>query len=128
VYGRAWLAGERATVQRLRSSGARVVVLSATPRPPGDVPSCLSVHLPSADACALDPTQAFVATGIDDERAVATSAGAAYVDVQPWFCDATRCPVVVGNLLVFRDDNHITTTYARWLSSEFVRLLDPIVR
>ena len=28
----------------------------------------------------------------------------------------STCTVIVGNLLVYRDDNHITATYANWLT------------
>jgi len=33
----------------------------------------------------------------------------------PWFCTATFCPVVVGNVLVYKDFSHISTNYARTL-------------
>ena len=32
-----------------------------------------------------------------------------------WFC-TDACPAVIGNLLVYRDSNHMTTTYARALA------------
>jgi SGNH domain (fused to AT3 domains) len=32
------------------------------------------------------------------------------------FCTPVRCPVVVGNQLVYRDDNHLTVGYATWLA------------
>ena len=31
------------------------------------------------------------------------------------FCATAICPVIIGSDLVFRDDNHVTTTYARRL-------------
>jgi hypothetical protein len=31
--------------------------------------------------------------------------------------------VVLGNLLVFRDDNHVTTVFARWLTPVFASAL-----
>jgi hypothetical protein len=31
------------------------------------------------------------------------------------FCTATRCPLIVGNDLVYRDDNHVTVEYATLL-------------
>jgi hypothetical protein len=54
--------------------------------------------------------------GISQEKAVAASTSAGYVDTDPWFCMATACTVIVGNMLVYRDDNHITATYANWLT------------
>ena len=43
-------------------------------------------------------------------------AGGTYVDVTPWVCTSVRCAVVVGNLLVCRDDNHLSTSYPTWLA------------
>ena len=33
------------------------------------------------------------------------------IDPTAWFC-TDACPAVIGNLLVYRDSNHMTTTYA----------------
>ena len=38
-----------------------------------------------------------------------------WVDVAPWACTST-CAAVVGDLLVLRDDNHLTASYVRWLT------------
>jgi hypothetical protein len=34
----------------------------------------------------------------------------------PWFCAGTACAVIVDNILVYRDDDHISDTYASWLT------------
>ena len=55
-------------------------------------------------------------SGVGQEEAVAAAAGAGYINTQPWFCYDLTCAVIVDNLLVYRDDNHITATYASWLT------------
>jgi hypothetical protein len=35
---------------------------------------------------------------------------------RPWFCTASGCPTVVGNILVYRDDNHMTVTFASFIA------------
>ncbi len=113
-YSTQWIQGMSAMVSAVRRLGTRVLVVGPVPKPPADVPGCLSVHLSSATACNVP-----VAAGIDEtgkraeERAVA-GAGGSYLDVQPWLC-ASACPAIVGNLLVYRDDNHITAVYASYL-------------
>jgi hypothetical protein len=37
------------------------------------------------------------------------------VDPTPWLC-GRDCPLVVGNVLVYRDTNHLTSAYAEMLS------------
>jgi hypothetical protein len=36
--------------------------------------------------------------------------------VTPWICTRTTCAVVVGNLLLYHDDNHLSTAYPVWLA------------
>jgi SGNH domain (fused to AT3 domains) len=55
-------------------------------------------------------------SGVGQEEAVAASAGAGYINTQPWFCYDLICAVIVNNLLVYRDDNHVTDTCASWLT------------
>jgi peptidoglycan/LPS O-acetylase OafA/YrhL len=116
VYGPEWLAGIRASVERLRGLGVPVMVLGPTPKPPFDVPSCVSGHLNDVQACATPLAQAINLQGRRAERVVAERAGARYVDVASWMCVDDTCPAIVGNLLVYRDDNHLTTGYAAWLT------------
>ena len=40
------------------------------------------------------------------------------------FCTADRCPVIVGNTLVYRDDNHVTTEYAQVLAPLLAERVD----
>jgi peptidoglycan/LPS O-acetylase OafA/YrhL len=116
VYGPEWLAGIHSSIERIRQMGVPVMVLGPTPKPPFDVPSCVSGHLNDVQACATPITQAVNVPGRQAERSVAVGAGARYVDVSHWMCLEQTCPAIVGNLLVYRDDNHLTTGYAAWLT------------
>ena len=116
VHDGAWLRGMGAAVARLRATGARVLVLSATPWPRRDVPECLSEHLDDARACVSSRAAAVSAPGARAERAAVEAAGGIFVDVADWLCTPQVCPVVVGDVLVMRDDNHVTTTWARTVS------------
>jgi hypothetical protein len=42
--------------------------------------------------------------------------GARMIDLTPYYCDRKTCPVVVGGVNVYRDDNHISVTYAKTLA------------
>jgi hypothetical protein len=54
--------------------------------------------------------------GLKAERRTVEAAGGFFVNVEPWFCTATVCPAIVDNLLVFRDNSHITVPYATYLA------------
>jgi hypothetical protein len=124
VYGARWLAGWRQTVRQVRASGAQVLVFGPTPRPSGNVPDCLSRHPDDLVACTQRRGRAVNAAGERAERDAVQQAGGTYVDVTPWVCTWVRCAVVVGNLLVYRDDNHVTTPFASWLAPVFEAELD----
>jgi peptidoglycan/LPS O-acetylase OafA/YrhL len=118
VDGTAWMQGLSSMMTTLRATGAQVVLMGDVPYPmSGLVPDCLSAHLTDATACTM-PKQYpyFNPSGVGQEEAVAAAAGASYIDTEPWFCAGNTCADIVNNLLVYRDDNHITDTYASWLT------------
>ncbi len=119
-----WLAGQGAVITELRQSGARVVTIGPIPSPGTSIPVCLSANLNNVPACNV-PNQeghagvglvGYRETGLVAEQQTVEHAGGTFVNVQPWFCTATTCPVIVDNLLVFRDVSHITVPYATYLA------------
>jgi peptidoglycan/LPS O-acetylase OafA/YrhL len=127
VYGRPWLDGLTRTVARLRSTGARVLVLGPVPDPHAVVPTCLSQHLDSAVQCAPARSTAVDDAGIAAEARATEAAGGMYAPLTDLFCTAARCPDIVGNQLVYRDDNHLTIQYARWLAPVLAAELDRLL-
>jgi hypothetical protein len=115
-YGQPWISGLARMVRQLRATGAQVVVLGPTPKPRVDVPDCLAAHLRDATACTTPRAVAVNTAGLAAERRAVRAAGGVYLDVTPWLCTASTCVVQVGNLLAYRDDNHLTTTYTTWLA------------
>ncbi|EFG76454.1 hypothetical protein HMPREF0591_3641, partial [Mycobacterium parascrofulaceum ATCC BAA-614] len=123
-YDPAWIDTLGRTVAQLRGTGAAVLVLGPAPDPHSSVPACLSGHLDDAGACAPTRSDAANDDGIAAERAVTTAGGGQYADLTDLFCTPDRCPTIVGNTLVFRDDNHVTTEYAQLLAPVMCALAD----
>jgi len=116
-YEQDWVRSLASLVTEVRAvTAARVLVLGPVPDPHTDVPVCLSGHLDDAVACASPRSTALNADGIAAEAHATSAAGGQYADLSALFCTTTRCPVIVGNDLVFRDDNHVTVTYAQRLA------------
>jgi hypothetical protein len=42
-------------------------------------------------------------------------------------CPTSRCPIIVGNVLVYRDESHISATFAKWLTKPLADKLLPII-
>ncbi len=86
------------------------------PIPGDDSPACVAAHLDDIGSCVYDAEGAY--SYPDRHAAIAPALSAAGVDVvatQPWFCTDEGCPPIVDNLLVYRDDSHMTVPYSRWL-------------
>jgi peptidoglycan/LPS O-acetylase OafA/YrhL len=120
---RAWAAGLKRTIERLRAMGARVVVIGDTPRPDGDAPTCLSKHPAEVGQCATAR-----ARSVDDhwrelERTLARDTGAAFVDPTDWVCPSDPCPAVISSRLVFRDNHHLSTPLVELLAPRLAAAL-----
>jgi peptidoglycan/LPS O-acetylase OafA/YrhL len=123
-YDPAWIDSLNRLVTRLRSTGASVLVLGPIPDPRTTVPTCLSGHLDDAQACSPARPDAVNDAGIAAEAAATTAAGGQYADITTLFCTPDRCPVIVGDNLVYRDDNHVTIEYAQALEPVLGAILD----
>lgn len=116
-YSREWLDSLNTLVSELRAaSGGRVLVLGPVPDPDSVVPVCVSGELGDANACSPPRAEAINADGITAEAAATRRGGGRYAELTDLFCAQAICPVIIGSDLVFRDDNHVTTTYARKLA------------
>jgi hypothetical protein len=103
--------------QLSRRTSGRVVYLHDIPIPGRNLPECVTAHLDSASECAYPEDKAY---SYPDRHAALDPAlrriGVPVVATQPWFCVPQGCPPIVGNLLVYRDDSHMTVPYSRWLT------------
>ncbi|MDK8796293.1 acyltransferase family protein [Corynebacterium sp. MSK044] len=48
------------------------------------------------------------------------------VDTADWFCEETYCPPIIGNIYVYRDQNHISNAYAESTAPIMWQSLQPI--
>ena len=110
-------AGYTATLERLTDTGADVIVVGDTPYASRDIPNCLWENLLQATTCVRSRDDAFAQRLSAVERGVATDAEVRYVQADDLFCGPTLCPVIVGDILVYRDVNHITTEYMSWVAA-----------
>ena len=123
-YDPAWIDSLTRLVQQLRGTGAEVLVLGPIPDPHSVVPICLSGHLDDATACSPPRSTAVNEPGIAAESAATKAGGGQYADLTELFCTADRCPVIVGNTLVYFDKNHLTFEYSRLLAPVIGALAD----
>jgi hypothetical protein len=61
-------------------------------------------------------------------RKITRASNVRYMPTLQWLCAGGRCPTVIGNVIAFRDEHHLSGTYSHLLSGPFARLLGETVR
>jgi peptidoglycan/LPS O-acetylase OafA/YrhL len=105
----------RGLATTLSAIDAPTVVLADTPAMGSTPAICLSANLAQTEACAKPVIETIDAAIREAENNAATAEGALYVDLLDYFCTA-ECAPVIGDILVYRDDNHITSAFSAALS------------
>jgi peptidoglycan/LPS O-acetylase OafA/YrhL len=107
--------GYASTLEKLRRTGAEVVVIKDIPHPHKDTPECVSEALDRLQDCAIPRSKAFNYPPVN-ARAAAKVEGVHFIDPTPVLCLEKSCPAVIGDALVYRNGAHLTPTYARTLA------------
>jgi peptidoglycan/LPS O-acetylase OafA/YrhL len=108
-------AGMARTLRTLRKAGLRVLVVGDVPGHPRPAPDCALVHAGDLSRCAAPQRKAVPFGGVDVQAAKAVP-GVRFVDLTDVFCRDKICYQVVGNVLAYRDENHLTNEMAMKLA------------
>ncbi|WAL40114.1 acyltransferase family protein [Brevibacterium sp. BRM-1] len=119
--------GYEQVMRPLRRAGIDVVALQDAPQPPGgdSVADCVSAHSDDPNACSFKRSDSLEDTGANQAMAAAAKNVGGILTVKPTglFCTLDECPAVIGSVLVYRDANHVSATYAKTLGGDLRRLL-----
>jgi peptidoglycan/LPS O-acetylase OafA/YrhL len=96
-------------VGQIAALAGQVLILGDTPRQSSDVPVCVSAHPESVSACQTLRVDAEPVAGLGVMSRTADRLGLPYQPTVPWLCTETTCPVIVGNVLMYRDPTHLTS-------------------
>ena len=108
--------------------GTKVIALIDNPLPSADIDDCVGKNLSDLSRCALRRSSAVGGSGAPALLAAAAKTpGVDVVDLTDYFCDATTCPAVIGNVIVYRGGYHLTDTYIRTLAPILAWRLDHIL-
>ena len=87
IKAKVWKQKLPALFDSLRVDGIEPVMFGDTPDPAPSVPECIS-----------------------------QTAAVSFIEPRRWLCSNDFCPVVVGNILVYRDYHHLSNTVVKWLT------------
>ena len=104
-------------LRQLSEAGIKVLIISDTPYPKTDIPACISLHLKDPARC--DSLRKFSTASFDISeilRKIAKTNSAEFVDPVVWMCDASICPAVINDVIVYADGSHMSDKMAVALS------------
>jgi hypothetical protein len=111
-----WREGIELTVSKVRPLTDHLLLLGDSATPKEDIPTCLAGSLSNVPHCMSSRSEAVKPGRLAVERDVALAYDADFIPTSDWMCTATACPVIVGNVLMYRDNSHITATASEFLS------------
>ncbi len=127
----AWVHGMQLVFHDMNPSGSSIEALIGTGIHLNEsAPSCLAASPGDVQSCTLRYTKSS-ATQLGFNRDAIVVAAVAHLHLIPtyqWVCRASSCPVVVNDLVVYADWDHLTIDYSLYLSHLFLAELRGLVR
>jgi peptidoglycan/LPS O-acetylase OafA/YrhL len=108
------------TAKALVGGGATVYIIRDTPLADVKYKQCIVRRLGGV-GCERPRSRAINQNEI--EKRVAEALNVGFIDVSDIICEKTTCPVVKDGMIVYRDDSHMTATFARTLAPTFKEAL-----
>jgi hypothetical protein len=98
--------------KQLQQHGISVVAIKESPVMGHGIPECVSKHPGDTSECAEPRSQAIKRHLPTVYATRATHGKVPLIDMNPFICGPDICSPVVGNVLVYQDSHHLTSTYA----------------
>jgi hypothetical protein len=122
-----WRDGFAGTMQRIVPNARSVAVIGDTPVSTEEPTDCLSRNLHRADVCSSEREDVVATSRLAIEAEVASDLGARYIDTSDWLCTDAACPMIIGDILLYRDATHITTVASEWFRPLLEASLAPVL-
>lgn len=109
-------------IKPFTDAGLDVVGIRDNPRFDANMPECVQKNGPDAPAC-NPPLNESLAESSPLDAYRGKVAGLHLMDLSDFICAGGICPAVVGNVYVYKDDNHLTKTYVQSMIPMFEQRL-----
>ncbi|NYD76874.1 peptidoglycan/LPS O-acetylase OafA/YrhL [Arthrobacter cupressi] len=109
-------------IKPFADAGIDVVGIRDNPRFAINMPECVQKKGPDSPDCNTPLAESLAASSpLDDYRGKVK--GLYLMDMSDFICAEGVCPAVVGNVYVYKDENHLTRTYVETMIPMFERRL-----
>ncbi len=103
--------------------GRRAIIVDS-PWSERNIPDCLTANPAHPERCRIPASQVLTAGVRIREQAAADVGNATYLDLTPAICAGYPCRVIRRGVVMFRDQHHLTNTYAAALRDPLGAALD----
>jgi peptidoglycan/LPS O-acetylase OafA/YrhL len=112
-----WRGGTRRTLESLTTQGLRVVFMRDNPSFRVDIPTCLARSVRQSwyreSSCEMNQSASLDAAVFNAEKAGANGLpNVFFIDLTELFCQKDVCRTVEEGKVMYRDDNHLTGSFA----------------
>jgi hypothetical protein len=104
-----------ANLASLVAAGKAVLAVGDVPRLASPAPECVDLHRRDYDPCAV-PRQQGEERGDIVAEAARLTPGVGYQSLLPYLCDVELCHVVIGGVVVYLDEHHLSASFSRSLA------------
>lgn len=126
--GTQWENGMLATLKNVTKVSGKVAIIGDIQEFNFNPLTCVTVHSSKVKTdCQIanpNPKERSLASY---EKAAAEKEKAAYINPVPWLC-TTRCAPIIGSFVAYWDSDHVSNTYASYLSTVMGDALAPIIK
>lgn len=109
------VAGYVSIWQAFQLKSIPILAIRDNPRPKQDIPSCVAQYRTNVELCSMQRS-VVLDSNFDPLINAAKLTNTPLLDLTNYFCKDEICPAVIGNLLVYRDGDHLTASYSKSLS------------
>ncbi len=122
-----WRRGLADTLTAMRPSAKQLLIIGDTPLPAHQVPNCLTAFPTNVHYCGAEKAKAVNSSRIALERELAGQFDGHHVDTTNWMCGTSFCPVIEGNIVMWRDNNHVSATMSAFLTPFLAATIVPLL-
>jgi peptidoglycan/LPS O-acetylase OafA/YrhL len=113
---------------KLIEAGTKVVVLLNTPGPRINMGDCISGNGGRLKKCAVPRSKAMQGIGVAQTAVAKALPDVSLINLNDAICPVDPCAPVIGGVLVYIDNNHITRTYGLSLAPRLLTAMNAALR